>query len=291
MWKMEKLFPKRKWKRHFGFQRLSTSWKRSLYSLPRLLHLISRDREWWSFVRVLVPLLCLKKPSMSLAVGMKTKQNGERGYWTHGLVTEDILGQALKCTAVYGGGQYIGIPGRPRKCYCISVDVHSSRLVAPLTCCMLAHGEIHHTRVSILEMRWSGVGLDEWGRNEQSWVIGGVSAHLFAVFQGFCEGVDTNLPRLVKYGDVIYILGVWTTLLIPPTIIVVGHKPDWGGSRRSNAINNGESWGPLLGKLLFAFWVIVHSSSFLWKGLLGRQNRTARIIIVFSFYSFIFSSS
>ena len=36
-------------------------------------------------------------------------------------------------------------------------------------------------------MRWSGVGIDEWWRNEQFWVIGGVSAHLFAVFQGLLK--------------------------------------------------------------------------------------------------------
>ncbi|CAB4268097.1 unnamed protein product [Prunus armeniaca] len=47
----------------------------------------------------------------------------------------------------------------------------------------------------ILEMRWSGVGIDEWWRNEQFWVIGGVSAHLFAVVQGLLKvlaGIDTN---------------------------------------------------------------------------------------------------
>lgn len=44
-------------------------------------------------------------------------------------------------------------------------------------------------------MRWSGVGIDGWWRNGQFWVIEGVSAHLFAVFQGllkFLAGVDTN---------------------------------------------------------------------------------------------------
>ncbi|TXG70440.1 hypothetical protein EZV62_005375 [Acer yangbiense] len=47
----------------------------------------------------------------------------------------------------------------------------------------------------ILEMRWSGVGIDEWWRNEQFWVIGGVLAHLFAVVQGLLKvlaGIDTN---------------------------------------------------------------------------------------------------
>ncbi|KAF3577120.1 hypothetical protein DY000_02034518 [Brassica cretica] len=40
---------------------------------------------------------------------------------------------------------------------------------------------------SVLELRWSGVSVDDLWRNEQFWVIGGVSAHLFAVFQGFLK--------------------------------------------------------------------------------------------------------
>ncbi|KAK6141506.1 hypothetical protein DH2020_024751 [Rehmannia glutinosa] len=39
----------------------------------------------------------------------------------------------------------------------------------------------------ILELRWSGVSIEDWWRNEQFWVIGGVSAHLFAVFQGLLK--------------------------------------------------------------------------------------------------------
>ncbi|KAK6939162.1 Cellulose synthase [Dillenia turbinata] len=141
---------------------------------------------------------------------------------------------------------------------------------------------------SILEMRWSGVGLDEWWRNEQFWVIGGVSAHLFAVFQGLLKvlaGVDTNFTVTSKAGDdeefsELYAFK-WTTLLIPPTTLLIVNLIGVVAGV-SNAINNGyESWGPLFGKLFFAFWVIVHLYPFL-KGLLGRQNRTPTIIIVWS---------
>ncbi|KAJ9565926.1 hypothetical protein OSB04_001892 [Centaurea solstitialis] len=54
---------------------------------------------------------------------------------------------------------------------------------------------------SVLEIRWSGVSIEELWRNEQFWVIGGVSAHLFAVFQGFLKmlaGVDTNFTVTTK---------------------------------------------------------------------------------------------
>ncbi|XXG46397.1 hypothetical protein AAC387_Pa02g1258 [Persea americana] len=140
----------------------------------------------------------------------------------------------------------------------------------------------------ILEMRWSGVGIDDWWRNEQFWVIGGVSAHLFAVVQGLLKvlaGIDTNFTVTSKAGDdddfsELYAFK-WTTLLIPPTTLLIINLIGVVAGV-SNAINNGyESWGPLFGKLFFAFWVIVHLYPFL-KGLLGRQNRTPTIIIVWS---------
>ncbi|CAM6078570.1 unnamed protein product [Sphagnum tenellum] len=140
----------------------------------------------------------------------------------------------------------------------------------------------------ILEMRWSGVGIDEWWRNEQFWVIGGVSAHLFAVFQGLLKvfaGIDTNFTVTSKcsedasFGE-LYAFK-WTSLLIPPTTLLIINLVGVVAGI-SDAINNGyQSWGPLFGKLFFAFWVIVHLYPFL-KGLMGRQNRTPTIVIVWS---------
>lgn len=51
------------------------------------------------------------------------------------------------------------------------------------------------------EMRWSGVGIDEWWRNAQFLFIGGVSAHLFAVFLGLLKmlaGIGTNFTDEFK---------------------------------------------------------------------------------------------
>lgn len=140
----------------------------------------------------------------------------------------------------------------------------------------------------ILEMQWGGVALDDWWRNEQFWVIGGVSSHLFALFQGLLKvlgGVDTNFTVTSKAADdgefsELYIFK-WTTLLIPPTTllfinivgVIVGV---------ADAINNGyDSWGPLFGRLFFAVWVILHLYPFL-KGLTGKQERTPTIILVWS---------
>uniref|UniRef100_J3LTZ3 Cellulose synthase n=1 Tax=Oryza brachyantha TaxID=4533 RepID=J3LTZ3_ORYBR len=141
----------------------------------------------------------------------------------------------------------------------------------------------------ILEMRWSGVGIDEWWRNEQFWVIGGISAHLFAVFQGLLKvlaGIDTSFTVTSKASDEegdfaeLYMFK-WTTLLIPPTTILIINLVGVVAGI-SYAINSGyQSWGPLFGKLFFAFWVIVHLYPFL-KGLMGRQNRTPTIVVVWA---------
>jgi cellulose synthase A len=81
---------------------------------------------------------------------------------------------------------------------------------------------------SVLELRWSGIGIKDWWRNGQFWVIGGVSAHLFAVFQGILKmisGLDTNFTVTAKaaddteFGD-LYVIKC-TTVLIPPTTILV----------------------------------------------------------------------
>ncbi|KAL0424462.1 UNVERIFIED_CONTAM: putative cellulose synthase A catalytic subunit [UDP-forming] [Sesamum radiatum] len=140
----------------------------------------------------------------------------------------------------------------------------------------------------ILEMQWGGVGIDDWWRNEQFWVIGGVSSHLFALFQGLLKvlaGVSTNFTVTSKGGDdgefsELYVFK-WTTLLIPPTTlliiniigVVVGI---------ADAVNNGyDSWGPLFGKLFFAIWVIMHLYPFL-KGLIGKQDRVPTVILIWS---------
>ncbi|KAL8032422.1 hypothetical protein ABFX02_13G094500 [Erythranthe guttata] len=141
---------------------------------------------------------------------------------------------------------------------------------------------------SVLELRWSGVSIEAIWRNEQFWVIGGVSAHLFAVFQGFLKmlaGVDTNFTVTTKAGedadfDELYVIK-WTTVLIPPTTILVVNLVGVVAGF-SDALNNGyEAWGPLFGKVFFAFWVILHLYPFL-KGLMGRQNRTPTIVVLWS---------
>lgn len=140
----------------------------------------------------------------------------------------------------------------------------------------------------VLELRWSGVSLEDWWRNEQFWVIGGVSAHLFAVFQGLLKvlgGVDTNFTVTAKAADYTEFgelnLFKWTTLLISLTTLIILNMVGVV-AEASDAINNGYgSWGPLFGKVFFAFWFIVYLYPFL-KGLMGRKNRTPTIVVLWS---------
>ncbi|KAK4352514.1 hypothetical protein RND71_028032 [Anisodus tanguticus] len=141
---------------------------------------------------------------------------------------------------------------------------------------------------SVLEMQWGGVSIDDWWRNEQFWVIGGASSHLFALFQGLLKvlaGVNTSFTVTSKAADdgeysELYLFK-WTSLLIPPmTLLILNIIGVIVGV--SDAINNGyDSWGPLFGRLFFALWVIVHLYPFL-KGVMGKQNNVPTIIIVWS---------
>ncbi|GER34053.1 cellulose synthase [Striga asiatica] len=140
----------------------------------------------------------------------------------------------------------------------------------------------------VLEMRWGRVGIDDWWRNEQFWVIGGASSHFFALIQGLLKvlaGVNTNFTVTSKAADdgdssELYLFK-WTSLLVPPmTLMIINFVGVAVGV--SNAINNGyESWGPLFGKLFFALWVILHLYPFM-KGFVGRQDRLPTIIAVWS---------
>jgi len=112
---------------------------------------------------------------------------------------------------------------------------------------------------------------------------------MFVIFQGllkFLVGIDTKFIVTSKSSDKysefaeLYVFK-WTSLLIPPTTLLVVNLVGVVAGV-SQAINSGyQSWGPLFGKLFFSLWVIVHLYPFL-KGLMGRQNRTPTIVIVWS---------
>lgn len=124
---------------------------------------------------------------------------------------------------------------------------------------------------NILEMKWSGLGMEDWWRNEQCWVIEGVSSHALAVFQGLFQvvsGIETSdIPM--------------AGLLVPPTTLLLLNLIGVVAGTSSAIQSRDGSWAPLFGKLFFAFWVIIHLYPLL-KGLLGRNNRTPTIVLVWS---------
>ncbi|KAH0895898.1 hypothetical protein HID58_045466 [Brassica napus] len=234
------------------------------------------------------PAVLLKEAIHVISCGYedKTEWGTELG-WIYGSITEDILtGFKMHCRgwrsiycmpkrAAFKGSAPINLSDRLNQ-----ISTFASLFFIALFGSIIATG--------ILELRWSGVSIEEWWRNEQFWVIGGISAHLFAVVQGLLKilaGIDTNFTVTSKATDdddfgELYAFK-WTTLLIPPTtVLIINIVGVVAGI--SDAINNGyQSWGPLFGKLFFSFWVIVHLYPFL-KGLMGRQNRTPTIVVIWS---------
>ncbi|XVF06895.1 hypothetical protein REPUB_Repub06bG0090600 [Reevesia pubescens] len=154
-------------------------------------------------------------------------------------------------------------------------------LIITLTLCMLA----------VLEIKWSGIELEEWWRNEQFWLIGGTSAHLAAVLQGLLKviaGIEISFTLTSKSGgdDVddefadLYIVK-WTSLMIPPITIMMVNliAIAVGFSRTIYSVI--PQWSRLLGGVFFSFWVLAHLYPFA-KGLMGRRGRTPTIVFVWS---------
>jgi cellulose synthase A len=142
---------------------------------------------------------------------------------------------------------------------------------------------------AILEIRWSGVALDEYWRNEQFWVIGGTSAHLVAVWQGLLKmlaGFESQFTLTQKDSNddgefaELYIFR-WTPLIIPPTTIIIVNLMGIIAGISRQMQKNRSDWGQLFGKVFFAIWVLLHLYPFA-KGLMGRHNRTPTIVIVWS---------
>ncbi|CDO99427.1 unnamed protein product [Coffea canephora] len=147
------------------------------------------------------------------------------------------------------------------------------------------------TLISLLEVKWSGIGLEELWRNEQFWAIGGTSAHLAAVLQGLLKaiaGVEISFKLTAKataededdiYAD-LYVVK-WTSLFIMPlTIIVVNLIALVLGISRT-VYSVIPQWGKLFGGAFFSFWVLAHMYPFA-KGLMGRRGRLPTIVYVWT---------
>ncbi|CAA2937408.1 high mobility group B 1-like [Olea europaea subsp. europaea] len=131
----------------------------------------------------------------------KTSWGKEIG-WIYGLVMEDILtGFKMHCRDW-------------RSIYCMPLRPAFKGLAS--------------INLSDRLPRWNSISIEDWWRNKQFWVIGCVSAHLFAVFEGFLKmlaGLDMNFTVTAKAAEDEEFRELcivkWTTVLIPPTSILI----------------------------------------------------------------------
>lgn len=154
-------------------------------------------------------------------------------------------------------------------------------LVITITLCLLA----------LLEIKWSGITLHEWWRNEQFWVIGGTSAHPAAVLQGLLKviaGVDisftlTSKPANDENDDEfaeLYLVK-WSFLMVPPITIMMVNMIAMAVGFVRTVYSEFPRWSKLLGGSFFSFWVLCHLYPFA-KGLMGRRGKMPTIVFVWS---------
>ncbi|PON75195.1 Cellulose synthase [Parasponia andersonii] len=145
--------------------------------------------------------------------------------------------------------------------------------------------------LAILEVKWSGVGLEEWWRNEQFWLISGTSAHLAAVVQGLLKviaGIEISFTLTSKSAgednDDIFAdlyLVKWTSLMIPPIVIAMVNIIAIVVAFSRTIYSTVPKWSKFIGGAFFSFWVLAHLYPFA-KGLMGRRRKTPTIVFVWS---------
>ncbi|KAL6842491.1 hypothetical protein ACP4OV_027726 [Aristida adscensionis] len=145
--------------------------------------------------------------------------------------------------------------------------------------------------LGVLEVKWSGIALEDWWRNEQFWLISGTSAHLYAVVQGLLKvmaGIEISFTLTAKaatednediYAD-LYVVK-WSSLLIPPITIGMINIIAIAFAFARTVYSDNPRWGKFIGGGFFSFWVLAHLYPFA-KGLMGRRGKTPTIVFVWS---------
>jgi cellulose synthase/poly-beta-1,6-N-acetylglucosamine synthase-like glycosyltransferase len=142
-----------------------------------------------------------------------------------------------------------------------------------------------------LEVKWSGISLEEWWRNEQFWLISGTSAHLAVVVQGLLKvivGIEISFTLTSKSGgeDIDHIftdlyLVKWSSLMIPPIVIAMVNIIAMAIALLRMIYSTIPQWSKFVGGAFFSFWVLAHLYPFA-KGLMGRRGKTPTIVFVWS---------
>ncbi|KAL0739683.1 hypothetical protein Bca4012_015893 [Brassica carinata] len=145
--------------------------------------------------------------------------------------------------------------------------------------------------LAVLEVKWSGIGLEEWWRNEQWWLISGTSSHLYAVVQGILKviaGIEISFTLTSKSGgddnDDIYAdlyIVKWSSLMIPPIVIAMVNIIAIVVAFVRTIYQAVPQWSKLIGGAFFSFWVLAHLYPFA-KGLMGRRGKTPTIVFVWA---------
>lgn len=145
--------------------------------------------------------------------------------------------------------------------------------------------------LAVLEVKWSGVALEEWWRNEQFWLISGTSAHFAAVIQGLLKviaGIEISFTLTAKAAAddeadefaELYLVK-WTSLMIPPIVIAMVNIIAIVVAFCRTIYSTVPSWSKFIGGAFFSFWVLAHLYPFA-KGLMGRRRKTPTIVFVWS---------
>ncbi|EPS68367.1 hypothetical protein M569_06402 [Genlisea aurea] len=149
--------------------------------------------------------------------------------------------------------------------------------------------------LAVLEIKWSGITLHDWWRNEQFWLIGGTSAHPAAVIQGLLKviaGIDISFTLTSKSsassaaeegGDEFAELYEfrWSTLMIPPITIIMFNAIAICVALSRTVYSTAPQWSKLVGGVFFSFWVLSHLYPFA-KGLMGRRGKIPTIVFLWS---------
>ncbi|KAL5809378.1 hypothetical protein ACOSQ3_030069 [Xanthoceras sorbifolium] len=155
-------------------------------------------------------------------------------------------------------------------------------LVIALTICLLA----------ILEIKWSGIDMEQWWRYEQFRFIGGTSSHFAAVLLGLLKviaGIEISFNLTSKpagddavnnrFAD-LYIIK-WTSLMILPITIILTNLLGIATAVYRTVYSPVSQWSHLIGIVSFSCMVLAHFYPFA-KGLMGRRGKTPTIVYIWS---------
>ncbi|TVU31359.1 hypothetical protein EJB05_23042, partial [Eragrostis curvula] len=138
--------------------------------------------------------------------------------------------------------------------------------------------------VAVLEVRWSGITLREWWRNEQFWMVSATSAYLAAVAQvalKIAAGKQISFKLTSKQTAVaggksnryaeLYAVR-WTVLMVPPALVLAMNVASMVAATEAGPSMNKGPAATALG-VVFNVWVVAHLWPFV-LGLMGRWSMT-----------------